>query len=93
MPKHPPQSSKDAVFAQRLTEWQAQLLLLSADYVLPVTTPIAKRWGQISAKMGRTDADVLIAAAALEHGVTLLHAMRSIMCLLGGRIVSHGQPA
>lgn len=65
------QCSKDAVFTQRLIDWQAQLLLLYTDRILPVTTPIAKRWGQLSAKFGRADADVLIAATALEHGLTV----------------------
>lgn len=66
------QRSKDAVFTQRLIDWQAQLLLLYSDRILPVTTPIAKRWGQLSAKLGRADADVLIAATALEHGLTVV---------------------
>lgn len=66
------QRSKDAVFTQRLIDWQAQLLLLYTDRILPVTTPIAKRWGQLSAKLGRADADVLIAATALEHGLTVV---------------------
>ena len=66
------QRDKDNIFAQRLADWQAQLLLAYADRILPITTPIARRWGLLSAELGRADADVLIAATALEHGLTVV---------------------
>lgn len=66
------QRSKDAVFAQRLTDWLAQLLLAYDERILPVTTPIAQRWGRLSAELGRADADILIAATALECGLTVV---------------------
>lgn len=66
------QRTKDNVFAQRLADWLEQLLLSYADRILPITTPIARRWGQLSADLGRADADILIASTALEHGLTVV---------------------
>jgi hypothetical protein len=36
-----------------------------------VTTPIARRWGVLSARLGHSGSDLLIAATALEHGLTV----------------------
>lgn len=66
------QRDKDPAFAQRLADWLAQLTLAYGDRIMPVTTPVAKRWGQLSADLGRADADILIAATALEHGLTVV---------------------
>jgi toxin FitB len=33
---------------------------------------VARRWGQLSASIGHNDADLLIAASALEHGLTVV---------------------
>ena len=66
------QRTKDNVFAQRLADWLDLLLLSYADRILPITTPIARRWGQLSAELGRADADILIASTALEHGLTVV---------------------
>lgn len=66
------QRTKDNVFAQRLADWLEQLLLSYADRILSITTPIARRWGQLSADLGRADADILIASTALEHGLTVV---------------------
>jgi hypothetical protein len=40
--------------------------------MLAVDLPIARRWGQLSAAMGHDSADLLIAATALEHGLTVV---------------------
>lgn len=61
----------DAVFAERLTTWLADTMLLYSDHVIPVTAPIARRWGRLSAELGHEGADLLIAATALEHGLTV----------------------
>ena len=66
------QRTKDNAFAQRLADWLEQLLLSYADRILSITTPIARRWGQLSADLGRADADILIASTALEHGLTVV---------------------
>ena len=61
-----------------LEEWlELYLLPTFTGRILPVTQPVAERWGEITArrqKMGAplAIADGLIAATALEHNVTLV---------------------
>ena len=48
-----------------------------ADRILPVTESIAERWGHLAASakqrgMAVTVVDAVIAATALEHGLTLV---------------------
>jgi predicted nucleic acid-binding protein len=61
----------DAAFAATLDSWLAQLLRLYADRILPVSTEVARRWGRLSAELGHDGADVLIAATAACHGLTV----------------------
>ncbi|MCY4578048.1 MAG: PIN domain-containing protein, partial [Chloroflexi bacterium] len=37
-----------------------------------VDVATARRWGQLSAALGNDSADLLIAATALEHGLTVV---------------------
>lgn len=82
------QRTKDTVFAQRLTDWLGQLLLAYDDRILPVTTPIARRWGWLSAELGRADADILIAATALEHGMTMVTRNEKHFAPAGVRVIN-----
>ena len=59
----------DPVFAALLTRWIEDLLRLYGDRILPVTSAIARRWGNLSARLGNDSADLLIAATALTHGL------------------------
>lgn len=61
----------DAAFAQSLTVWLSDLVLLYSDRILSVSAPIARRWGRLSAQLGHDGADLLIAATALEHSLTV----------------------
>ncbi len=61
----------DASFADSLTVWLEDLMLLYSDRILAVSTPIARRWGRLSAQLGHDGADLLIAATALEHGLSV----------------------
>lgn len=65
------QQSKDAVFAERLTQWLDVLERHYGDRILPVTTGIARQWGLLSAQVGHDGADVIIAATAIHHGLTV----------------------
>lgn len=82
------QRVKDAAFSQRLTDWLAQMVLLYDDRILPITTSIAKRWGQMSAHLGHAGADVLIAATALEHGLTVVTRNEKHFVPTGVRVVN-----
>ena len=66
------QRPKDAVFSERLRYWLDTLLKSYADRILPVTPEIACRWGELSALVGHDGGDVIIAATALQHGLTVV---------------------
>jgi len=61
----------DPPFAATLSQWLDDLLRLYADRILPITPGIARRWGALSARIGNEGADLLIAATALDHGLTV----------------------
>ena len=62
----------DAAFAAELELWLEALLRLYDDHVLPISADIARLWGQLSAKVGNDSVDLLIAATALTHGLTVV---------------------
>ena len=64
--------TSDAGFAQQQAGWLDQLLRLYGDRLLPVDVGVARRWGQLSAAIGHDGADLLIAATALERGLTVV---------------------
>lgn len=61
----------DAGFREALERWLDDLVRLYGDRLLPVTAAIAKRWGRFSADLDIDGADLLIAATAAEHGLTV----------------------
>ena len=52
--------------------WLDRLLRLHGERLLGVDVAIARRWGRLSAELGHDSADLLIAATALEHGLTVV---------------------
>lgn len=66
------QRNKDAEFAGRLQQWLDALIRNYGDRVLPVTPEIACLWGELTARVGHDGADVVIAAAALHHGLSVV---------------------
>ena len=58
-------------FARDLTVWLDRILDWYGDRILPVDVATARRWGQLSAILGHDNTDLLIAATALEHGLTV----------------------
>jgi predicted nucleic acid-binding protein len=65
------QRSRNPPFADALIAWLDRSLNVYEDRILPVTTAIARRWGRLSARIGHDGVDLLIAATALEHGLTV----------------------
>lgn len=63
---------KNALKAGRLSQWLAGLRHDCADRILPVTEEIAIQWGRISAGRTRGDADALIGATAIVHGLIVV---------------------
>lgn len=66
------QRLKEPVFADALAAWLDRTVEIYADRILAVDTPIARRWGRLSARIGHGGADLLIAATALERGLTVV---------------------
>lgn len=66
------QRERDPAFAQELAAWLDRVLAWYADRILSVETGTARRWGELSSKLGHDGADLLIAATALEHGLTVV---------------------
>ena len=59
-------------FAATLAGWLDRILTRYADRILPVDASTARRWGRLSAQLGNDSADLIIAATALEHGLTVV---------------------
>ena len=66
------QQRRDPPFAHELALWLDRVLAWYGDRILPIDTATARRWGQLSAALGHDGADLLIAATALEHGLTVV---------------------
>ena len=64
--------SRDPAFADRLARWLDRVLRVHARRLLSVDVPVARRWGRLCAELGRKDTDLVIAATALEHGLTVV---------------------
>ena len=66
------QLPQDPTFARELATWLERTLATFTDRLLGVDVPTARRWGRLSATLGHQGADLLIAATALQHGLTVV---------------------
>ena len=66
------QQHRDPSFASELLDWLDRVLAWYGDRVLDVDVPTARRWGRLSGELGHESADLIIAATALEHGLTVV---------------------
>ena len=66
------QQPRDPSFAGELALWLDRVLAWYSDRILLVDAATARRWGRLSATLGHDGADLLIAATALEHGLTVV---------------------
>lgn len=62
----------DPAFADALSAWLDALLRNYGDRILPVSTEVARLWGDLSWRVKHNGADVLIAATALSHGLVVV---------------------
>ena len=58
--------------AQVFERWLARLRTTHRARILPITDVIAIEWGRLAAERPRGDADGLIAATAIAHGLTVV---------------------
>jgi predicted nucleic acid-binding protein len=66
------QREADPGFAAALGSWLDKVLALYSDRILPFDLGTSRRWGALSADLGNDSADLMIAATALEHGLTVV---------------------
>ena|SRR5260370_28742254 len=66
------QRATDPGFASSLAAWLDMVLALYGERVLSFDLQTARRWGALCAALGNESADVMIAATALEHGLTVV---------------------
>jgi predicted nucleic acid-binding protein len=66
------QRASDPAFADVLAVWLDRVLTLYGERVVPFDLRTARRWGALSADLGNDSADLMIAATALEHGLTVV---------------------
>ncbi|MFT3991877.1 MAG: type II toxin-antitoxin system VapC family toxin [Luteolibacter sp.] len=55
-----------------IEQWLEGVLVDFAESILPVTVQIADRWGRLMAATRLPGTDMLLAATALEHGLTVI---------------------
>ena len=66
------QQRRNPAFAETLASWLDSVLAVYGDRILPVDLAAARRWGILSGMLGNSNTDLLIAATALEHGLTVV---------------------
>lgn len=66
------QLRRDPAHAHELSAWLDRLLALYGERILAVDLSAARRWGRLSGLLGHDSGDLLIAATALEHGLTVV---------------------
>jgi predicted nucleic acid-binding protein len=52
--------------------WLDRTLAVYGERILPFDLATARRWGILSAILGNVSADLMIAATALQHGLTVV---------------------
>lgn len=82
------QRRRDPAHAIALEEWLDQVLLAYGERILLFDLACARRWGQLSAAIGNSSADLQIAATALEHGLTVVTRNLSDFGPTGARVLS-----
>ena len=59
-------------FARALAGWLDGLIATYAERILAIDLATTRRWGRLSATLGHHGVDLLIAATALERGLTVV---------------------
>ena len=66
------QEVRDPAFANDLRIWLDRTILLFSDRLLAFAAEDARIWGRLSAEIGHSGADLMIAATALRHGAIIV---------------------
>lgn len=62
----------DPPFALRLGPWLGEIIRGFGTRVISVDLPIARAWGRLTHELGNTAPDLIIAATALVHDLTVV---------------------
>lgn len=66
------QRIRNSAFASDLARWLDQLLKIYSARILMFDVTSARNWGRLTVATGNKSADLLIAATALSHGLTVV---------------------
>jgi predicted nucleic acid-binding protein len=66
------QETRDPAFARDLRGWLDRTVMLFSDRLLAFGAEEARIWGRLSAEIGHSGADLMIAATALHHGAVVV---------------------
>lgn len=66
------QRGNDPVFADHLEKWLDGLRKTYSLNMIPVSEAIALEWGRLTARIGHRETDLLIAATAIVHRLTVI---------------------
>jgi toxin FitB len=66
------QRGRNPAFAAALAGWLDRVLILYGDRIVGIDVGTARRWGRLGAEIGHSGADLMIAATALERGLTVV---------------------
>lgn len=86
------QRAIDPSHAADLQAWLDAVIAAFASRILPVDTDVAREWGRLSQRVGRDDADILIAATARVRGLTVVTRTVSDFAPLDVRVVDPFAP-
>jgi toxin FitB len=81
------QAPRDPAFARDLRAWLDRTVQLFSDRILPFDAAAARIWGRLSARIGNTGADLMIAATALARDATVVTTDRAFLAS-GARVQS-----
>ena len=62
----------DTQFADRIDAWLNTTVASFSDRILPINTSVARHWGALQSAAGHGGEDIMIAATALNHGMTIV---------------------
>ena len=63
---------RNTVFADILSQWLRRVVREFARRILVVDLAISRRWGELTIDIGNRNPDLMIAATALEHDLTVV---------------------
>ncbi len=62
----------DPKFADKIDTWLNTTVASFSDRILPINVAVARHWGALQATAGHGGEDIMIAATALDQGLTLV---------------------